>query len=159
MDQQPDNPPSPSPPWLLILGLLLGGGLIVFMAWESIESSFRKDTQRESPNLVHLTNETWQKEVIESDIPVLVDFSAEWCGPCHMLAPTINKLADRYKGKVKVAKFDVGDNFVNGKKLRKQYRFDGIPHVIIFMGGVPRAKFTGAQVPESDFASALDKLL
>ena len=156
---QPANPSSPSPPWLLIIGLLAGGGLLVFMAWDSIFATVKKDTQRGSVNLVHLTNANWQKEVIESDIPVLVDFSAEWCGPCHQLAPTINTLADRYKGKVKVAKFDVGDqSFNKGTKLRQQYHIDGIPCVIVFKGGEARFQSKGG-TNESELVSVIERIL
>ena len=134
----------------------------MFMAWDSISASFTK-TGSSGPggtHIVHLTSATWEKEVIQSKIPVLVDFTGEWCGPCKLLAPTIDKLADRYQGKVKVAKFDVGSTkFEKAKGLVEQYRIEGIPHVILFKDGEPRTQFSGSQTKEAEFAKAIDRLL
>src|SRR5437667_353925 len=99
---QPTTQASFSPPWFLILGVLAGVALIAFIVWDS--PSTRKSG---SSHVVEITQANWQKEVVESDIPVLVDFSASWCPPCQKLAPTIDKLAERYKGKVKVGKVDM----------------------------------------------------
>jgi thioredoxin 1 len=159
----PPNIERVSPPWLLIIGLLLGGSLLVFMAWDSISGSFHPagNSGPGSPHVVHLTEANWEKEVVQSKVPVLVDFTAKWCGPCQMLAPTIDKLADRYQGKVKIAKFDVGNQqFDKGGKMMAQYGLErAIPHVMLFKNGEPRAQFPGGQTREAEFAAAIDRLL
>jgi thioredoxin 1 len=84
-----------------------------------------------SANVVNLTTENWEKEVVQSDKPVLVDFWAVWCGPCRMLAPTIDKIAETYSGKVKVAKVNTED----APEIAAKYRISAIPQVMIFKGG------------------------
>lgn len=80
---------------------------------------------------ITLTNENFENEVIKSDIPVLVDFWATWCGPCRMLAPTIEELADEYDGKIKVGKLNVDD----AQELAISYGVSSIPTVMIFKDG------------------------
>ena len=84
----------------------------------------------------------------------------KWCGPCKSFAPIVNRLADRYKGKVKIAKFDVGDNtFDNARQIQAKYGFRGVPHVMIFKGGEePVNEFPGG-ASESRLAGILDNLL
>jgi thioredoxin 1 len=155
---QPTNPERASPPLLLVVGLLLGGALVVFTAWDAIAQFFGKDPAG-SIHVVKLTNDNWQKEVLESSIPVVVDFTAAWCGPCKALAPTIDKLADRYQGKIKVGKFDVGDNmFNNATKLAAEYGIKGVPHVLMFKGGEAHFQFEGGG-SEAELAKAIDRLL
>ena len=67
-----------------------------------------------SNSIVHLSGETFQKEVIESTIPVLVDYWAEWCGPCKMIAPILDELVAEYDGKLKIAKLNIDENQENG---------------------------------------------
>src|SRR5437867_4171825 len=98
----PTKPADQSPPWLLFLGLLLGAAFIVYMAWSSFGSSNPQSNQSTNPAIVQLTPSNWRQEVVESTIPVLVDFSAEWCGPCRVFEPILDRVAERYKGKLKV---------------------------------------------------------
>ena|SRR5437762_276174 len=144
-------------PWLLIIGLVLGGGLLVFMSWGSLAPEGKPTT--ESKYLVKLTTANWQSEVIDSDVPVFVDFTAEWCPPCKKFAPTVNKLAEHYQGKVKIAKFDVGNQqFDKIGKLRSQFEIHSIPFILIIKGGQPQVTFVGSK-SEADLVKILDSLL
>lgn len=78
-----------------------------------------------------ITKNNYQKEVIESDIPVLIDFFATWCGPCKMLAPIIEELAKDYEGKVKICKVDVD----NDPELAMQFEVSSIPTMVLFKNG------------------------
>jgi thioredoxin 1 len=84
-----------------------------------------------SANVVNVTTETWEQEVVQSDKPVLVDFWAVWCGPCRMLSPTIDKIADTFSGKVKVAKVNTED----AQEIATKYRISAIPQLMVFKGG------------------------
>ena len=105
-------------------------------------------------NIVVLSDRQFQAEVIKSPTPVLVDFSAEWCGPCKMLAPIIEQLADEYAGRVKVAKLDIDDNHESAA----QYGIQSVPTMIIFQNGQPVKKLVGL-TPKNKIAGALDELL
>jgi thioredoxin 1 len=149
------NPPATqngaSPPWLFLGGLLLGALLLGFMVWDSIPPS----KNASSANVVELTAENWEKEVVESKVPVVVDFWAPWCGPCKVFAPTIDKLADRYVGKVKVGKLNID----NANKIAEAYGITTIPCTLIFHGGKePVDSFSGVQ-SEAKLVKAIDKAL
>jgi thioredoxin 1 len=81
-------------------------------------------------NVATFTTDNWEQEVVQSDKPVLVDFWAPWCGPCRALAPTIDKLAEKYAGKVKVGKLNTDENPDTAVK----YAITGIPQVLLFKG-------------------------
>jgi thioredoxin 1 len=105
-------------------------------------------------NVLELTAGNWQKEVVESAVPVVVDFWAVWCGPCRMIAPTIDQLASEYDGKIKVGKVNVDD----AQDLAAQYRINTIPQVFIFKGGQVIDRIVGAQ-SKNHFQAAIDKAL
>ena len=97
------------------------------------------------------TDQNFEAEVLKSDVPVLVDFWAEWCGPCRMLAPTIEKLAKDYQGRVKVGKVDTDSN----RDISTKYGISAIPTVILFKNGQVAQKFVGLR-KEPEFKEALD---
>ncbi len=88
-----------------------------------------------------LSEATFQREVLESSVPVLVDFTAVWCQPCKMLDPVVRQLAEEWDGKVKVVKLDVDDN----ADLATDYTVMGVPTLILFKGGQPVERVTGFQ--------------
>jgi thioredoxin 1 len=96
-----------------------------------------------SANVVELTADNWDKEVVNSDKPVVVDFWATWCAPCRALSPTIDRLADEYAGKVKVGKLNTED----APTIAVRYGINTIPQVMIFKGGSaePADKTVGAK--------------
>lgn len=102
---------------------------------------------------VHFTDDNFEKEVLQSDIPVVVDFWAEWCGPCRMIAPIIEELADEYKGKVKFGKLDVDSN----QQTSIKYGVRSIPTVIFLNEGKVIDTIIGA-VPKNQFIARLNKL-
>lgn len=93
-----------------------------------------------SDHIVHVTDATFDAEVLNSDVPVLVDFWAEWCGPCKMIAPVLDEIADEYAGKLKIAKVDVDAN----PDIPPKFGIRGIPTLIIFKGGSAEATKVGA---------------
>ncbi len=91
-------------------------------------------------NIVHIKGDNWKSEVIESDIPVLVDFWAEWCGPCRAIGPVVEELAGEVSGKIKVAKVNVDDN----QQLAGEFGVRSIPTLLILKGGVVQEQMVGA---------------
>lgn len=104
-----------------------------------------------SANIKEFTDQNFETEVLKSATPVLVDFWAEWCMPCKMLTPTIEKLADSYAGKVKVGKLDTDSN----RDTAMKFGISAIPTVILFKDGQVAQKFVGLR-QERDFKEALD---
>ena len=100
------------------------------------------------------TDSNFDEEVIKSQEPVLVDFWAEWCQPCRMLTPTIDALADEYKGKVKVGKLDTDSN----REVAMKYGISAIPTVILFKNGQPTKKFVGL-AGKDQFKAAIDQVV
>ena len=93
-----------------------------------------------SDNIVYLTDESFQNEVIDSTEPVLVDYWAEWCGPCKMIAPILTEIAVEYQGKVKVAKLNIDEN----PQTPPKYGIRGIPTLMLFKDGNVEATKVGA---------------
>ena len=104
--------------------------------------------------IVHLSEGTFDAEVLRSSQPALVDFWAPWCGPCRAIAPVLEELAGEYKGKIKVAKVNVDDN----KKLAGDHGVMSIPTMILFKDGKVVDKIVGL-VPKDRLKALLDKAL
>ena len=104
--------------------------------------------------ILQVDAENFEQEVLQSDVPVLVDFMADWCQPCHALAPTIEQIAETYAGRLKVAKIDIDV----AKVLAQEYGINSIPTVTIFKDGQVAARFVGVQT-QQDYATAINSLL
>jgi thioredoxin 1 len=104
-------------------------------------------------NVMEFTDANWGAEVLKAEVPVLVDFWAPWCGPCRMLAPTIEKLAGEMQGKVKIGKMNTDEN----QETPGGLRISAIPTVLIFHGGNEVDRLVGVNT-EAKFKAALQKL-
>ncbi|XXQ68378.1 thioredoxin TrxA [Neisseriaceae bacterium B1] len=93
-----------------------------------------------SDKIVHVTDATFEAEVLQANVPVLLDFWAPWCGPCKMIAPVLDQLAEEFDGKVKIAKMNVDEN----QNIPAQFGVRGIPTLIVFKDGKPIANKVGA---------------
>ena len=107
-----------------------------------------------SDAMIEFTDANFQAEALDSEVPVLVDFWAEWCQPCRMLAPTIEQIASKYEGRVKVGKLDVDGN----RETALAYSIQSIPTVVLLKNGEVVNKFVGLQ-GEEVFAKAIDEAL
>jgi len=104
--------------------------------------------------ITQVGDDNFEAEVIRSDLPVLIDFWAPWCGPCRSIAPVIEELAQDYEGKLKVTKLNVDDNPLTPSR----YGVRGIPNLILFKGGSVREQVVGA-VPKQRLVDAIERVL
>ena len=107
-----------------------------------------------SVNTVDFKQDSFKEEVLDSDKPVLVDFWAEWCGPCKMLTPTINEVADDFKDKAVIGKLNVDEN----PTIAAEYGIRSIPSLLFFKDGKVQKQIMGA-VAKEEISSALDELI
>jgi len=105
-----------------------------------------------SPNVREFTDANFETEVLKTDLPTLVDFWAVWCGPCRQIAPTVDALADQYKGQLKVGKMDVDHHQI----VPQQYGVRSIPTLLIFKGGKVVGQVVGA-VPRAKLEAEIQK--
>src|SRR5262249_37482415 len=101
-----------------------------------------------------VSDDSFQTEVLQASLPVLIDFWAPWCGPCRAIAPIVEELAGTYSGKLKVVKMNVDDN----PNTPAKYGVRGIPNLIIFKGGTVQEQIVGA-VPKTQLVKAIDKVV
>ncbi len=104
--------------------------------------------------MIELNDGNFEQEVINSEVPVLVDFWAEWCGPCRMLTPLIEQLSSSYEGRAKVAKLNVDE----AQQLAMQFNVRSIPTVILFKDGKVQDTFVGIK-KQADYEQGLNALL
>ncbi|MGI0019497.1 MAG: thioredoxin [Nitrososphaera sp.] len=104
--------------------------------------------------MIHATSETWNSEVLESELPVFVDFWAEWCGPCRMVGPAVEQLSQALEGRVKVAKVNVDES----PEIAARYGVWSIPSLLLFKGGKEIGRTVGA-APREAYARFIEQTL
>jgi len=107
-----------------------------------------------SANIVYLTADTFEEEVLKSQVPVLVDFYADWCGPCQALGPVVDNLADKYAGKAKICKINIDEH----RKTAISYKVMSIPTLFFVKNGVIAERVTGA-LPQPVLEEKLNSLI
>ncbi len=107
-----------------------------------------------SEQIIHVTDDSFEKEVLKSGEPVLVDYWAEWCGPCKMIAPVLDEIASEYSGRVKIAKLNIDEN----PNTPPRYGIRGIPTLMLCVGGEVEATKVGA-VSKSQLTAFIDSNL
>ncbi len=104
--------------------------------------------------MINVTDQSFETEVLQSDLPVLVDFWAEWCGPCRMIGPIVEEIANEYQGKLKVVKVDIQNN----QQIAMKYQIRSIPALFIFKKGQIHAQELGA-MSKTQLKAFIDKSL
>jgi thioredoxin 1 len=104
-------------------------------------------------NVVTLTQENFAKEVLQSPVPILVDFWAEWCGPCKMIAPILDELADEYNGRIRIGKVNIDDY----QNLAAEYRVSAIPTLLLFRQGQVAEQIVGLK-SKRDLKASFDRV-
>lgn len=107
-----------------------------------------------SENIVHISDDSFEQDVLKADRPVLVDFWAEWCGPCKMIAPVLEEVADEYDGRLKVCKLDIDANVATAPR----YGIRGIPTLMIFNNGEVAGTKVGA-LSKSQLSAFIDSVI
>ena len=107
-----------------------------------------------SDTIKHVTDSSFEDDVVKANVPVLVDFWAEWCAPCKMIAPMLNEIADEYKGKVSIVKVNIDES----PKTPQKFNVRGIPTLILFKNGQVEGQKVGA-LRKTDLAAFLDSKL
>jgi thioredoxin 1 len=110
-----------------------------------------KREARVSEKIIHITDDTFEQEVLQSQTPVLVDYWAEWCGPCKMIAPALDQIASEYAGRLKVAKLNIDEN----QSTPPKYGIRGIPTLMLFKNGNLEATKVGA-LSKTQLAAFID---
>ena len=105
-------------------------------------------------SIVHINSENFESEVLQSETPVLLDFWAEWCGPCKMIAPILDQIAEEYKDRVQIAKLDVEEN----QNIAMKYGVRSIPTLMLFKHGVVESQHVG-MLSKEQLTGLLDKKL
>ncbi|MCH7697233.1 MAG: thioredoxin TrxA [Proteobacteria bacterium] len=107
-----------------------------------------------SEHIIHVTDSSFEDEVLSSDMPVIVDYWAEWCGPCKMIAPLLDEIADEYNGKLTIAKINIDDN----QQTPQKYAVRGIPTLMIFKDGEVAGTKVGA-MSKSMLSAFIDSVI
>jgi thioredoxin 1 len=113
-----------------------------------------KEDSSMSKNIVTVTDQDFEEQVLRSDLPVLVDFWADWCGPCHMVAPVVEEIAAEHAGKLRVAKLDIDES----PYTAQQFGVLSIPTLILFTGGEERGRVIGARGKDYIIGTLLGEL-
>lgn len=107
-----------------------------------------------SQDIIHVNDDSFEQEVLQSEVPVLVDYWAEWCGPCKMIAPILDEVSKEYEGRIKIAKLNIDDNQATPPK----YGIRGIPTLMLFKNGNVEATKVGA-LSKSQLTAFIDSNL